>query len=129
MNHEIAQWLDSWGEWLDAILVSGVSSPGTATRAMIENWRLSAQMLGFARQSDMAGDLLNGNSSNKQRARALEIVAGENINHMTDDEIAKHPHISSRQTTKWAKYFKDVHREAFKERFGDALVLLGYEDF
>lgn len=67
--------------------------------------------------------------SKGQTVRALDIVDEEDINRMTEDEIKKNPHISSRQTTKWGKYFKDVHEVAFQHRFGDALARLSYEDF
>lgn len=65
--------------------------------------------------------------SNDQVTRALQIAAKEDLGRLTEKQLKANPHISSRQTTKWHKYFKDVHKEAFKQRFGDALVQLGYE--
>lgn len=62
-----------------------------------------------------------------QVEQGLQIAAREDLNRLNDDELERNTHISSRQTTKWHKYFTAVHQEAFKERFGDALVRLGYK--
>ncbi len=36
-------------------------------------------------------------------------------------------HIRSGETNQWQMFFKDKHKEKFKEMFGDGLVCLGYE--
>jgi len=67
--------------------------------------------------------------SEKQISKTLSIAAKEDLNRKNDTEIQSNTHISSRQTTKWKAYFKDIHKDAFKQLFGDALIHLGYEDF
>jgi hypothetical protein len=63
----------------------------------------------------------------RELSKALRIVAKEDLGRMTDEQLAAMDHVSSGGTTKWQKYFGEVHKEAFKHRFGDALVRLGYE--
>ena len=65
--------------------------------------------------------------SDDQINQALRIAAKQDINRMSDNELQDNPHISARQTTKWQKYLKDEHKNAFRQQFGDALVQLGYE--
>lgn len=66
--------------------------------------------------------------SDDQVAQALQIAAKEDLNRQTEKQLRANPHVSSRQTTKWHKYFKKIHKETFKRRFDDALVQLGYEN-
>jgi len=65
--------------------------------------------------------------SAQQTSAALHIATKYDLTRMTDDQIRASDHVSSRDTTKWRKYFREVHKETFKRRFGDALVRLGYE--
>jgi len=65
--------------------------------------------------------------SEAEMARGLQIAARHDLNRMDDRQLEQNDHIASRQTTKWQKYFTPAHFQAFEERFGDALVKLGYE--
>lgn len=65
--------------------------------------------------------------SDSQTSQALRIAKKEDLNRMTDEEVQDNLHISTRSTTRWQKYFTEVHKEAFKQRFGEALIKLGYE--
>jgi len=56
-----------------------------------------------------------------------EIIADEDINSLSDEQIKDHNHIHSRQTSKWQEYFSHRHKVLFKDMFGDALIKLGYE--
>lgn len=66
--------------------------------------------------------------SGEEISKALEIAAKEDLSRMTEEEIQEIEHVSSSQTTRWREFFEDVHKETFKQLFGDALVRLGYED-
>ncbi len=65
--------------------------------------------------------------SAQELSKASRIAAKEDLGRMTDKQTQAMEHVSSRGTTKWKKYFGEVHKETFKHRFGDALVRLGYE--
>jgi hypothetical protein len=65
--------------------------------------------------------------SARQVQWALRLIAAEDLSRMTDRQLSANRHITSRQTTRWRAYFDDCLKRAFKERFGDALVRLGYE--
>jgi hypothetical protein len=65
--------------------------------------------------------------SESQTARALEIAVREDLGRMSDRQLAANTHISSRKITKWREYFRDTHKNAFRQQFGNALVQLGYE--
>ena len=65
--------------------------------------------------------------SDAQISRALRIVAKNDLNRFTEKQLRANKHISSRNITKWQKYFKEIHRDAFKQKFGDILIRLGYE--
>ncbi|GLK89632.1 hypothetical protein [Pseudomonas turukhanskensis] len=67
MNQALDHWLDSWGEWLDSLLATGLGSPSQATRAHIQAWCADAALLGFAVQSEQAERLLQGATSAVQR--------------------------------------------------------------
>jgi hypothetical protein len=58
---------------------------------------------------------------------AGEIASVDDINKMTAKQISGHRHISSRDTSKWRRYFTDEVKDVFKSHFGDALQRLGYE--
>lgn len=66
--------------------------------------------------------------SEAHTSKAMEIVAKEDIRRMTAEQLTQDTHISGPSPEKWKEFFKDVHKEAFKKRFGDALIRLGYED-
>jgi hypothetical protein len=59
--------------------------------------------------------------------KAVQISFDEDLNRMSDDELENNAHIVSRETGKWEKYFTPTLETAFSDRFGDALVRLGYE--
>ena len=65
--------------------------------------------------------------SDMQLNKAIQIAQKEDLNRMTDIELKENQHISSRNTTKWRKYFNEELKNAFESRFGDALIKLGYE--
>lgn len=57
----------------------------------------------------------------------MSVADREDISKKTDEEIKRHKHISSKNTTKWKQYFDEDLKEAFLEKFGDVLIQLGYE--
>ncbi len=59
--------------------------------------------------------------------RAIEIAATEDLARMDADRLTHDPHIQSRGVSRWERHLTDEHRAAFKERFGDVVVRLGYE--
>jgi len=63
----------------------------------------------------------------KQQTIALELASLEDYSKMSNEQKKANPHISSTRISKWAGYFKDVHKEKFQELFGTVLVKLGYE--
>ena len=67
------------------------------------------------------------NFSNYQTSKSLKIASQHDLNRMTEEQLKKNSHISSRKTTKWRKYFKDVHKKEFKKLFGNDLIQLCYE--
>lgn len=67
MNQALEHWLDSWGEWLDGLLATGLGSPSQTTRARIQAWCADAALLGFAAQSEQAERLLQATTSAAQR--------------------------------------------------------------
>lgn len=58
---------------------------------------------------------------------SLAIAAAEDINRMSDRQLTRNTHISSRSTSRWQEYFTEEHKAAFVNRFGDVLQRLGYE--
>lgn len=66
--------------------------------------------------------------SDAQTAGGLELIAKEDISRMKEEQRSRDLHITGPQPAKWREFFKDVHKDAFKKRFGDALVRLGYEE-
>ena len=65
--------------------------------------------------------------SESHLTEALKIASAHDINRMTASQLKSTSHISSRDTKKWPKYFDENLKNAFKNKFGDALVQLGYE--
>jgi hypothetical protein len=65
--------------------------------------------------------------SDTQISEAIKIARKEDLSRMSHKQLRSRLHISSKQTTKWKRYFKDFHKDDFKRRFGDALIQLGYE--
>lgn len=65
--------------------------------------------------------------SKTQIRRALLIAAREDLSRKSKRQLRANPHISSPNTTKWAEYFTQSHKDTFKDHFGDALSRLGYE--
>ncbi len=63
----------------------------------------------------------------KQVSLGLKLIEGEDPSKMTDEEIKNNLHISSRNPSKWRKYFDDDLKKEFIEMFGDVLIDLGYE--
>ena len=57
----------------------------------------------------------------------MSIADREDISKKSDEEIKRHAHISSKNTTKWKEYFDDDIKHMFLEKFGDVLIQLGYE--
>lgn len=60
--------------------------------------------------------------------RAVEIAATEDLGRMDRERLETDPHIQSRGSSRWERFFTDEHKAAFKERFGDAVVKLGYAE-
>jgi hypothetical protein len=57
----------------------------------------------------------------------MNIAVRHDLGRKSEDEIKTMPHVSSQKLSKWPDYFDDVHKELFKEKFGDILIRLGYE--
>lgn len=62
-----------------------------------------------------------------QQQRALQLAAAHDLNRMSDRQLAENAHISAKQTQKWRQYVLPEHKSAFLDRFGEALMTLGYE--
>ena len=67
------------------------------------------------------------NFSKAQIESALNIVTEHDLGRKSDEEIAKMDHVFSRKTTKWRSYFEQGHKTVFLDKFGEALINLGYE--
>jgi hypothetical protein len=57
---------------------------------------------------------------------ALAVAAAEDINRMSDSQLAGNPHIHSRSISKWRAMLKPEQLRKFEARFGDAIEQLGY---
>lgn len=112
--------MDRYGAWtIDSMLSWNYDNPN------VEEFRFEAIMSSF---DETFRKMFQGPGfSDNQTANALRIAMKEDLNRMTDEEVQDNPHISSRKTTRWQNYFTEVHKKAFKQRFDDALVKLGYE--
>ena len=66
--------------------------------------------------------------SESQVDKGLRVARKEDLSRKSDRQLRANTHISSRQTTKWQRYFEPSHKEAFAKRFKGALVKLGYEE-
>ena len=63
-----------------------------------------------------------------QRQHGMRIAQKEDLGRKSDRQLRANNHISSRQTTKWQRYFETSHKEVFEKRFKGALAKLGYEE-
>lgn len=63
-----------------------------------------------------------------QLAEALALAQEHDLGRKSDRALAANPHVSSRETTRWQRYLTEEHRRLFKERHGELLVSLGYEE-
>jgi hypothetical protein len=66
--------------------------------------------------------------SDIQIKHGLRIAKKEDLGRKSDRQLRANKHISSRQTTKWQRYFETSHKEAFEKRFEGALAKLGYAE-
>lgn len=57
----------------------------------------------------------------------INIASHHDLGRKSTEEIRKMDHVSSKNTTKWKKYFELEHKRAFIRRFNNVLVELGYE--
>jgi len=57
----------------------------------------------------------------------MDIAVQQDLGRKSEDEIKMMPHVSSQKLSKWHDYFEEVHKEVFKEKFGNILIRLGYE--
>jgi hypothetical protein len=62
-----------------------------------------------------------------ERSTALGIAAKEDLGRMTREQIQAIDHVTSPDAEKWREHFEAIHHRTFQQRFGDALVRLGYE--
>jgi len=58
---------------------------------------------------------------------ALKLAAAHDLSRKDDETIRRMKHVSSPQPQKWRKYFDDELKTAFRKRFGNILIDLGYE--
>lgn len=65
--------------------------------------------------------------SAEQRDAALELAARHDLGRKSREEIQQIEHVSPGETSKWRAYFEPQHKNAFRARFGEVLVDLGYE--
>lgn len=63
-----------------------------------------------------------------QLATALSLAAAHDLSRKTDAQIRSNRHVSSREASKWRKFFQPVHEQEFADRFGDAVSRLGYAE-
>lgn len=71
MSEALNHWLQAWGEWLDALLATGLACPARETRQRMQRWCEDAELLGFARQAGAVRRLLEEGADMEQRARLL----------------------------------------------------------
>lgn len=57
----------------------------------------------------------------------INVASQHNLGNKSAEEIEKMPHVTSIKTSRWKDHFEAVHKEAFKDKFGNVLVELGYE--
>ncbi len=62
-----------------------------------------------------------------QMRSAMHVASLYDISSKSDRQLEKMEHVSSRQASKWRDYFTERHKQAFRERFGDVLIQMGYE--
>jgi tetratricopeptide (TPR) repeat protein len=67
-----------------------------------------------------------GFSEGESRA-VLGVIRAEDINRMTDAEIAANTHIRSRNISKWRQFLTVRQVSAFERLYGDLVVDLGYD--
>lgn len=65
--------------------------------------------------------------SKPEIAICMKIASHHNLKNMSDSEVEKVKHVSSRNPSRWKEYFEDIHKQAFLDKFGDTLIELGYE--
>ena len=58
---------------------------------------------------------------------AMGIAREHDLKRRSSREIDEMEHVSSPKTGKWKDYFTPQHKQAFLNKFGDALIKLGYE--
>jgi hypothetical protein len=65
--------------------------------------------------------------SKSQIKTGMEIAKKHDLRRKSDQEIQNDKHISSRNFSKWKKYFEEEHKKKFNQKFGEILINLGYE--
>lgn len=65
--------------------------------------------------------------TDRERDAILRKISRFDIARMSDKQISVNDHIHGRETGKWRQHFSPRHKKIFKELFGDAVVVLGYE--
>lgn len=58
MSDRFSDWLQSWGDWLEGLLATGIGCPSEETCELIRQWCGDAELLGFATQVEQARLLL-----------------------------------------------------------------------
>ncbi len=71
MSDPLKDWLDDWGQWLDALLATGLACPTREARQRIARWSEEAGLLGFPGQRLAALHLLEQGISMAERTRTF----------------------------------------------------------
>lgn len=61
------------------------------------------------------------------REKLLKIIEKHDLNSKSIEEISALKHVTSKNTSRWRKYFEDIHKSVFIDKFNDALIRLKYE--
>lgn len=69
MSDPLRDWLEDWGQWLDALLATGLACPTREARQRIARWSEEAELLGFLDQRQAALRLLEEGIAMAERAR------------------------------------------------------------
>ncbi len=88
----------------------------------------------IVRFEDLVGSQ-GGGSDHIQRQTLIRMAkhlrlnpSAQTLNHIQDTLFGSTPTFRKGQIGEWVTHFKPVHKEAFKEKFGDLLIQFGYEE-
>jgi len=100
----------------------------------MRGWRLATEDLLDVRLEAVTGDydgamratFLHLGFSGAECEEAIALAASHDIARMSDDAVARNPHIHSRTISKWRDFLSAAQLGEFEQRYGDLIVTLGY---